>query len=412
MISSSSSVLKGQHWVVGLTGGIACYKTAELIRLLIKAQASVQVIMTQAATQFITPLTLEALSGRPVFQSTWDDRQVGERADRMPHIHLSREADGIIVAPATADFMARLLHGRCDDLLALTCLARPVDRVPLVIAPAMNREMWKHPATVRNVAQLQADGTVVLDVGTGDQACGESGLGRMLEPIDIFKALEALTPVPSLLDKQVLITAGPTYEAIDPVRGITNRSSGKMGFALARAFKEAGAKVTLIAGPVTLETPAGVKRINIESAQEMQQAVQAHIETMDIFVACAAVADWRPIQIASHKLKKEAQHLSTLEWVENPDILAQVAQSQRAQSKALFCVGFAAETQALQENAAQKRLKKQVPLLVGNIGPETFGKDHNQLILFEEQGITTLPQADKLSLARQLVSHIAMRIPQ
>ncbi|MEY4362937.1 MAG: hypothetical protein RLZZ24_289, partial [Pseudomonadota bacterium] len=281
--------LKGKHLVLGLSGGIACYKAAELCRAFIKAGATVQVIMTEAAAQFITPVTMQALSGRAVFTSQWDARE----PNNMAHINLSREADALIVAPASADFMAKLLHGRADELLSLSCLARPIERVPLVIAPAMNREMWTHPATQRNVAQLRADGTHVLDVGQGDQACGETGDGRMLEPEDILAEVVALFQPKVLQGKRVLLTAGPTFEAIDPVRGITNRSSGKMGFAIARAAQEAGAQVTLVAGPVHQPTPRGVMRVDVQSALQMQTAVQAHVDQADVFIATAAVADWR-----------------------------------------------------------------------------------------------------------------------
>ena len=284
------NTLAGKHLVLGLSGGIACYKAAELCRALVKAGASVQVVMTEAAEHFMTAVTMQALSGRPVYTSQWDARE----ANNMAHINLSREADAIVVAPASADFMAKLLHGRADDLLSLMCLARPLDSVPLIVAPAMNREMWANPATQRNVAQLRADGVHVLDVGQGDQACGETGDGRMLEAEEILGDLQAFFTPKTLLGKHVLVTAGPTYEAIDPVRGITNLSSGKMGFAIARAAHQAGAQVSLVAGPVSLPTPRGVRRIGVRSAHEMMQAVQAQVDSVDVFVACAAVADWRP----------------------------------------------------------------------------------------------------------------------
>ena len=399
--------LQNKHIVLGLTGGIACYKAAELCRALIKQGASVQVVMTESATQFITAVTMQALSNRPVFVSQWDARE----PNNMAHINLSREADAILVAPASADFMAKLLHGRADDLLSLMCLARPVGEVPLILAPAMNREMWVNPATQRNVAQLSQDGALVLDVGQGDQACGETGDGRMLEPDEIVQDLIAAFQPKLLAGRQVLVTAGPTYEAIDPVRGITNLSSGKMGFAIARAALEAGAEVTVIAGPVHLPTPRGVKRVDVRSAQEMQRAVVSHVDDASVFVATAAVADWRVAQVAEQKIKKTAQgEAPALQFTENPDILGEVAKSVRAQSGELFCVGFAAESHDLQKHAQAKREKKGVPLLVGNIGPATFGSDENALLLVDAQGTQEIPQANKLELARKLVAEIAQRM--
>ena len=399
--------LQNKHIVLGLTGGIACYKAAELCRALIKQGASVQVVMTESATQFITAVTMQALSNRAVYVSQWDARE----PNNMAHINLSREADAILVAPASADFMAKLLHGRADDLLSLMCLARPVGEVPLILAPAMNREMWVNPATQRNVAQLTQDGALVLDVGQGDQACGETGDGRMLEPDEIVQDLIAAFQPRLLAGRKVLVTAGPTYEAIDPVRGITNLSSGKMGFAIARAAHEAGAEVTVIAGPVHLPTPRGVTRLDVRSAQDMYKAVMSHVDGASVFVATAAVADWRVAQVAEQKIKKTAQgDTPALQFTENPDILGEVAKSPRAQSGALFCVGFAAESHDLQKNAQAKREKKSVPLLVGNIGPATFGSDENALLLVDAKGIQEIPQANKLELARKLVAEIAQRI--
>ena len=400
--------LNGKHIVLGLTGGVACYKAAYLCRLLIKEGAQVQVVMTEAAAQFITPVTMQALSNRPVYVSQWDARE----PNNMAHINLSREADAILVAPASADFMAKLLHGRADDLLSLMCLARPQETVPLLLAPAMNREMWAHPATVRNVAQLRQDGATVLGVGEGDQACGETGDGRMLEPEELLEDLIAFFQPKVLAGRRVLISAGPTYEAIDPVRGITNLSSGKMGFALARAAHEAGAQVSLVAGPVSLPTPRGVQRSNVRSALEMDAACQAHAEHADVFIATAAVADWRVAQVATQKIKKQAgSGAPALAFVENPDILATLAASARAQSGALYCVGFAAESQDLLAQASAKRLRKGVPLLVGNIGPATFGQDENALLLVDVHGAVEMPRNSKLVLARQLVAHIAARLP-
>ena len=398
--------LQGKHIVLGLSGGIACYKAAELCRAMVQEGATVQVVMTEAAAQFITPVTMQALSGRPVFDSQWDRRP----DNNMAHINLSREADAVLVAPASADFMAKLLHGRADDLLSLLCLARPVATVPLLIAPAMNREMWSHPATQRNVAQLRADGSFVLDVGAGDQACGEQGDGRMLEPDEILEDLIAHFQPQVLAGRRVLVTAGPTFEAMDPVRGISNLSSGKMGFAIARAAREAGAHVTLVAGPVALASPRGVRRIDVRSAQDMLQACQAQADTSDILIATAAVADWRSADAAEHKIKKDGSGLPpALNLVENPDILATLAASPRGRSGALFCVGFAAESQNLLELASAKRVRKGVPLMVGNIGPQAFGQDDNALLLIDAQGVTELPRNSKITLARQLIARIAQQ---
>lgn len=401
------STLAGKHIVLGLSGGIAAFKSAELCRALVKAGCTVQVVMTEAAEHFMTAVTMQALSGRPVYTSQWDARE----ANNMAHINLSRDADAVLVAPASADFLAKLLHGRADDLLSLLCLARPLDLVPLIVAPAMNREMWANPATQRNVAQLKADGIHVLDVGQGDQACGETGDGRMLEADEILQDLTAFFAPKSLQGQAVLVTAGPTYEAIDPVRGITNLSSGKMGFAIARAARMAGAQVTLIAGPVHLPTPRGVQRVNVRSAQQMLAAVQQHVAAAHVFIATAAVADWRPANAADQKIKKDGSgQTPQLSFVENPDILATVAQSQRGRSGELFCVGFAAESHDLLAHATAKRLRKGVPLLVGNIGPATFGQDDNALLLVDAAGARELPHASKQVLAEQLIADIAKRL--
>jgi phosphopantothenoylcysteine decarboxylase/phosphopantothenate--cysteine ligase len=399
--------LAGKHFVLGLSGGIACYKAAELCRALIKEGATVQVVMTAAAEQFITPVTMQALSNRPVYGSQWDSRE----PNNMPHINLSREADAILVAPCSADFMAKLLHGRADELLSLMCLARPIDKVPLLLAPAMNREMWAHPATQRNMTQISADGAHILGVGSGFQACGETGDGRMLEPPELLEDIIAFFQPKRLAGKRVLITAGPTFEAIDPVRGITNLSSGKMGFAIARAAREAGATVTLVAGPVSLATPRGVARIDVKSARDMLQAAESRAADADVFIATAAVADWRPASASEHKIKKDGSgQTPQLAFTENPDILATLAQSPRGKSGALFCVGFAAETHDLAANAQAKRVRKAVPLLVGNIGPATFGADDNALLLVDEKGTREVPRASKLELARQLVAEISNRL--
>ena len=399
--------LHGKRIVLGLTGGIACFKAAELCRSLVKAGAQVQVVMTEAAAQFITPVTMQALSGQAVYTSQWDARE----GNNMAHINLSRESDLILIAPASADFMAKLIHGKADELLSLMCLARPLQKVPLMLAPAMNREMWAHPATQRNVAQLKADGAHVLDVGQGDQACGETGDGRMLEAEDIVEALRAFWTPKVLAGRQVLITAGPTYEAIDPVRGITNLSSGKMGFAMARAAQHAGAKVTLVAGPVSLPTPRGVLRIDVRSALQMHDAVKHAVADANVFIAAAAVADWRPASAAEQKIKKDGSGDSPeLQFVENPDILATVAKSPRAQSGELYCVGFAAESHDLLAHTTAKRARKGVPLLVGNIGPSTFGQDDNALLLVDAQGAKELPRNSKTQLAHDLIQDIASRL--
>ena len=401
------STLTGKHIVLGLSGGIAAFKSAELCRALVKSGATVQVVMTQAAEQFMTAVTMQALSGRPVYTSQWDPRE----ANNMAHINLSREADAIVLAPASADFMAKLLHGGADELLSLMCLARPLDKVPLIVAPAMNREMWANPATQRNVLQLKADGVHVLDVGQGDQACGEIGDGRMLEAEELLEDLEAFFSPKLLAGRSVLVTAGPTYEAIDPVRGITNLSSGKMGFAIARAARMAAADVTLVAGPVHLPTPRGVRRLNVQSARQMLDAVQQHVDAAQVFIATAAVADWRPAQAADQKIKKDGSgQTPELSFVENPDILATLAQSPRAVSGALFCVGFAAESHDLLAHATAKRIRKGVPLLVGNIGPATFGQDDNALLLVDALGARELPPASKQALAVKLIQEIAQRL--
>lgn len=384
-----------------MSGGIACYKIAELTRLLTKAGATVQVAMTEAATQFITPVTMQALSGRPVYTSQWDTRI----DNNMPHIDLSREADAIVIAPASTDFLAKLAHGMADDLLSTLCVARDC---PLLVVPAMNRQMWLNPATQRNVAQLRADGVEVLGPDSGAQACGETGDGRMLEPEATYEAIASFFTPKILAGRRVLLTAGPTFEPLDPVRGITNRSSGKMGFALARAAQQAGADVHLVAGPVSLETPWGVYREDVQTAQQMHDAVMRAVGNYDIFIGVAAVADWRIDHVAEHKIKKNADRsLPTFMFVENPDILASVAKLPHPP----FCVGFAAESGNLDVHGEEKRVRKNVPLLIGNLGPLTFGLDDNEVVLFEAKGATKLPRADKRTLARALITEIAKRLP-
>ncbi len=395
--------LQGRHIVLGMSGGIACYKSAELVRELINSGATVQVVMSEAACRFITPATMQALSGRTVCTDQWDARE----PNHMPHINLSREASAIIVAPASADFMAKLAHGRADDILSLLCLARPAVTCPLLLAPAMNREMWAHPATQRNVATLRADGAHILGPGSGDQACGEVGDGRMLEAAELRDELIAFFQPRLLAGKRVLITAGPTFEAIDPVRGITNLSSGKMGFALARAAQEAGAEVTLVAGPVHLATPRHVRRIDVRSAQQMFDAVLPLAAMSDVFIATAAVADWRPSALSDKKIKKDASgRVPSFEMTENPDILASVARL----AKPPYCVGFAAESHDLFKHAREKLQRKGVPLVVGNIGAATFGRDDNAVVLVDAAGEREWPRASKLELARALVAEIAQRL--
>ena len=393
--ADTSGELAHRHIVLGLSGGAACFKAAEFCRALVKVGATVQVVMTEAACQFITPVAMQALSGRPVYVSQWDARP----GNNMAHINLSREADAIVVAPASADFIAQLAQGRAGELL------------PLLIGPAMNREMWAHPATQRNLRQIAEDGAVVLGVARGDQACGEFGDGRMLEASELLEELIAYLAPKPLLGQRVLVTAGPTFEAIDPVRGITNLSSGKMGFAIARAAREAGADVTLIAGPVHLPTPRGVQRIDVDSARNMHAAAVQQAQAAHIFIATAAVADWRPATQAEHKIKKDGSgEVPQLSFVENPDILAEIAHSPRAQSGELYCVGFAAESENLEANAQAKRARKGVPLLVANIGPATFGRDDNALLLVDDEGVLELPHASKRVLAQQLIAEIARRV--
>jgi phosphopantothenoylcysteine decarboxylase/phosphopantothenate--cysteine ligase len=400
---TTSLELQGKHIVLGLSGGIACYKGAELARGLIKAGATVQVVMSEAAEQFITAVTMQALSNRNVYTSQWDARE----PNAMAHINLTREADAVLIAPASADLMAKLAQGRADDLLSLMCLARPAARCPLLLAPAMNREMWAHPATQRNAAQLRADGALILGPANGDQACGEIGDGRMLEADELVQELVAFFVPKRLAGQKVLITAGPTFEPIDPVRGITNLSSGKMGFAIARAAQEAGAEVTLVAGPVHLPTPRGVRRIDVQTAQQMHDAVVPVASQHSVFVATAAVADWRPATLSDQKIKKNGNKVApSFELTENPDILAAVAKLPQRP----FCVGFAAESHDLVKHAREKLERKNVPLIVGNLGPATFGRDDNTLVLVDAAGHREVPTGSKLVLARVLVDEIARRL--
>lgn len=392
--------LKGKRIVLGLSGGIAAYKAAELTRLLTQAGAQVQVVMTAAACRFITPVTLQALSGHPVHTDLWD----ASVSNNMAHIELSRGCDAIVVAPASADFLAKLAQGLCDDLLSTLCLARDC---PLLVAPAMNMQMWDKPATQRNLQQLAADGIAILGPASGDQACGEVGMGRMLEAEELCEEIEALFQPRLLAGKRVLITAGPTFEPIDTVRGITNTSSGKMGYAVARAARDAGATVTLVSGPTALAAPRGMERIDVCSAQQMYEAVMARVAKADVYIGVAAVADYRPKETKAHKLKKGTGEM-TLQLQPNPDILGTVA----ARKTPPFCVGFAAETENLDAYADEKRRRKKVPLLAANLAQHAFGADDNQLILFDDAGRHELARAPKLALARALIAHIAKLLPK
>ncbi len=394
--------LSGKTVLLGLTGGIACYKAAEFARAMIREGATVHAVMTESAQQFITPLTLQALTGNPVFTSSWDNRQ----RNNMPHIDLPRKVDAIAIAPCTANFIAKLANGICDDLLSTLCQARPA-AVPLLVAPAMNVEMWEKPATQRNIRQIQEDGVGIMGPAAGFQACGEVGKGRMLEPAELVEEVIAALQPKTMSGRRFLITAGPTFEPIDPVRGITNRSSGKMGYAIARAAWLAGAEVTLVSGPTALPVPYGVKRIDVISAREMFDAVTGNLEGKDVFISVAAVADWRVKQESVQKSPMVAGlEVLALEFVANPDIVASVAKLPDAP----YCVGFAAESENLREYAEAKRRKKGIPLLVGNIGHETFGKDDNTLILFDDAGALELPHDTKRNLARKLIEQLASRL--
>ena len=388
-----------KHIVLGITGGIAAYKAAELTRLLVKQGITVQVVMTEAACQFITPITMQALSGRTVHNKMWD----ASIANGMPHIELSREADVILVAPASADFMAKLVHGNADDLLSTLCLARDC---PLLLAPAMNKQMWESPATQRNVAQLLKDGVMIMGPDSGVQACGETGLGRMLEPEDLFaellSSLNAELPARPLAGKRVLITAGPTVEKIDPVRAITNFSSGKMGYSIVEAAIEMGAEVTLVSGPTHLTAPDLAKVVAVESGAEMLGAVMANISHQDIFISVAAVADYRVAKPNTEKIKKSNASLN-IELVPNEDILAKVA----AMPNAPFCVGFAAESENLLAYAEEKRKRKNIPLIVANLASEALGADESTLTLLDDKGTHPLIKSSKSKSARALLSHIA-----
>jgi phosphopantothenoylcysteine decarboxylase/phosphopantothenate--cysteine ligase len=390
------SIFTGKRIVLGITGGVAAYKSAELARLLGKAGADVHCVLTESATRFVTPTLFQALTGNPAWSELWDARM----ANNMAHIDLTRGAAAIVVAPATANSIAKYVHGQADDLLSTLVLAR---ECPLVVCPAMNRQMWENAATRRNIVQLRDDGALVLGPAAGEQACGEVGMGRMLEPEQIVDGLAAYFTPKLLAGRRVLLTAGPTYEALDPVRGLTNISSGKMGYALARACAAAGAEVTLVSGPVALDTPAGVRRIDVQSAREMRDAVLRHVGQAGIFIAVAAVADYRPTSASDHKLKKRGAEGLVIELEQNPDILAEVA----ALPAAPFCVGFAAESQNLDEYATAKRAKKGVPLIVGNLVQDGMGGDANRVVLYDDSGRHELPAGSKDAVAADIVTYLA-----
>jgi phosphopantothenoylcysteine decarboxylase/phosphopantothenate--cysteine ligase len=396
--------LQGKHILLTMSGGIAAFKVAELARSLQQEGATVQVIMSEAATKFMTPVTMQALTGHPVFTDQWDARI----PNNMAHIELSRKSDVIVAVPASADLLAKISHGLANDLVSVTCLAKECH---LIVVPAMNKQMWENAATQRNMQQLEADGITVLGPTSGTQACGENGMGRMLEAAEILEGIIAFFQKKVLTGKKVLITAGPTYEAIDPVRGITNRSSGKMGFALAKAAVEAGADVQLIAGPCHLATPleftGKIKRTDVVSAKDMHAAVMNHLDC-DIFFAVAAVADWSVKNASAQKIKKSDQTSPALEFDLNPDILAEVAK--KSLGKKPYCVGFAAETNDLEKHAQEKRLKKNIPMLLGNLGPDTFGLDENQLLIVEENGSTKTNKLSKIALSREIIQLVSTKI--
>lgn len=388
-----------RSYLIGVTGGIAAYKSCELVRLLVKAGHQVRVVMSEAATHFISPTTFQALSGHPVFTDVWDSRP----ENAMAHIELSRQADVFLIAPATADCLARLAQGRCDDLISTLAAARTC---PLVVAPAMNRQMWENPPNQRNVQQLRADGVQVFGPAHGEQACGEVGDGRMLEAAQLFDLLQGCHQPKILAGKKVLLTAGPTFEPIDPVRGITNISSGKMGYALARACRDAGAEVTLVSGPTALTEPVGVHTLAVRQAREMLAAVEQSLAGQDVFISVAAVADYRPAEYHEHKIKKQHEGVPTLSLLENPDILATIA----ARPDAPFCVGFAAESRNVLEFAEAKRQRKKLPLLVANLAQTAMGADDNEIVLLDDAGQHPMPRMEKSEVAWAIVQHIAQML--
>lgn len=392
------NALRGKHLVLGVTGGVAAYKAAELARELQRAGATVQAVLTEAATHFVGTATFQALTGRPAFTDLWDPRIT----NGMAHIELSREADAIIVAPASADFMAKLVQGRADDLLSTLCLARNAKTCPLLVAPAMNVEMWDAPATQRNVAQLAADGAYILGPGKGDQACGETGMGRMLEPLDLVALIaRAFGPQP-LAGKQALVTAGPTEEPIDPVRVITNSSSGRMGYAIAEALRDTGATVTLVSGPTALADPVGITVHRVQTAAQMASAVKAQLKGQHLFFSVAAVADYTPVTPAKEKIKKKDDAL-TIKLAPTEDILKFVA----LQKSAPFCVGFAAESNDVLKFAQEKRKKKGIPVIIANHAPSAIGAADNEVTIIDDAGQHALPRGPKEHVAKAIVAHIA-----
>lgn len=394
------SAIANRKLVLAVSGGVAAYKAAELVRLLGKAGADVHVVLSEAGARFVTPVTFQALSGNTVWSDLWDPRM----PNNMAHIDLTRGAAAILIAPASADVLAKIAHGMADDLLTTMCLARDC---PLMVAPAMNRQMWENPATVRNVARLREDGVQVFGPDAGEQACGELGLGRMLEPEVLVEALNAFFSDKLLVGRKVVMTAGPTFEAIDPVRGITNTSSGKMGYALALACARAGAEVVLVSGPTALQAPCGVRRVDVRSALEMRSAVKDALAGADVFIGVAAVADYRPARPAEHKIKKSGDEL-VLELTPNPDILAEVAALERPP----FCVGFAAESRDLDTYAQGKLRAKRLQLVVGNLVQDGLGGDLNTVVLYDAEGSTPLPRASKEEVAQGIVARIAGRLTQ
>lgn len=394
----NSSPSQPRHLLIGVTGGIAAYKTAELIRLLVKQGYTIQVVMTEAATHFITPTTLQALSGNPVFIDGWDQRI----ANAMPHIELSRPADAILVAPASADFIAKLAHGFANDLLSTLCLAR---ECPLLVAPAMNRQMWENPSTQRNIAQLLQDQVTVLGPASGEQACGEVGQGRMLEPEALLEGVQSHFTPKLLAGKKILVTAGATMEMLDPVRGITNISSGKMGYALAKVATQMGAEVTLIHGHATAARPLVSQTIFAGTADDMHQRVMDHIANQDVFIGVAAVADYSPLVSADQKIKKSEETL-TIHLRRNKDILAEVA----SLSKPPYCIGFAAETEQVLEHARQKRLAKKLPIIIANQANLALGNDSNSVTIIDDTGEYTLATTDKTTIATKILTHVQQRL--
>ena len=399
---ATKTIKKIARVVLGITGGIAAYKSAELTRLLRKTDIEVQVVMTEAGAKFITPVTMQALSGNPVFMDAWDSRI----DNNMAHIELSRAADAILIAPASADFIAKLASGFANDLLSTLVLARQ-PTCTLLVAPAMNREMWENPATQRNIARLLADGVTILGPDLGEQACGETGLGRMLEPSALLDAILGLNTNGSLSGKHALVTAGPTFEPIDPVRGMTNSSSGKMGYSIVQALTAAGASVTLISGPTAITPPACTKFLWVGTASQMLEAVKANLAGVDMFFSVAAVADYTPAAPQIHKIKKADANLS-IEMVPTVDILAWVA----AQNYPPFCVGFSAESDNVVEYAVKKRKNKGIPLIVANLATTAIGSDENEITLIDDAGQHPVPKAPKTAVARIIVEHAARLLAQ